>query len=354
MYQRKHIHNWKADAPFDSNINVGKQKYSNENINTEIRKICAHLFNNSDFRIIPKMSGGNHGAYIVETSKKKYMLRTDISGVNDNYFYVESMILTKVSNLGIPVPKIVIVDTSNKFSSFKFQLMEFIEGESINKLFKKDTLRDDTIVKIGDYLRKIHSVTIDNGFGHFKYTPNGEELIGLVNSNFEFINCKLNSHVDSLLESDLISIATANDIKKIFVDNQKILDIPVGHLLHRDFGFYNMVGTDDEVYSINDWNDACSGDPLEDVGILAAHYEPDVLELLLTGYNSTFSGKDLLKVNIYKLRCLLYFALGRIELTTTDTVRYLSARQVEDISALEYTLSQISETVNTIHDYGRK
>lgn len=336
MNPRKVTFDWNLDT--NNNIR-GLGKYSNKYYEEKAREIALSYFKKIiDFQ--PKMSGGNHGVYIIKTSCDKYLLRINFNITNDNYLLVEKLVIDKAKKMDIPAPEILAADISKK--DCKYQISRFIEGDSINKLYKENRLHNNNLFDIGRYLRRLHAVKVNRGFGYFDIDQEGD-IFGLNNTYYEFVMNKLYYNVARLVELGFINTKTQTLIISIFTKAKMLFTINEGSLIHRDYGFYNMLGSSTEIFSINDWSDSASGDPLEDLGVLRAHYEPNIYYQVLKGYTSEFAEKDYeeLRIKLYTLRHLINFALDRINQGIISDPKYYSRVDFNGLSPKAYSKYEI-------------
>ena len=56
--------------------------------------------------------------------------------------------------------------------------------------------------------------------------------------------------------------------------------------MHKDLALWNILGTETEIAAYIDWDDAISGDPMDDLSLLGCFYDGPVLARALTGYAS--------------------------------------------------------------------
>ena len=93
----------------------------------------------------------------------------------------------------------------------------------------------------------------------------------------------------------------------------KLLDGIQGKLVHRDFIYWNLLGTAEHIFAVIDWDDAVSGDPADDFGILACFHEQDFLDTALNSYRDYHEIDDAftMRLQLHLLRNMLWKAVIR-------------------------------------------
>src|SRR5205814_185714 len=59
-----------------------------------------------------------------------------------------------------------------------------------------------------------------------------------------------------------------------------------GCLVHKDLALWNILGTETRIAAFIDWDDAISGDPLDDLSLLGCFYDGSIIARALAGYSS--------------------------------------------------------------------
>lgn len=134
---------------------------------------------------------------------------------------------------GLPVPKVFEV---TKINGKQAIVMEYIRGETLGDIMKKDMIHAEHYMKTSvEIQRKIHSITA------LALEPMSEKLSRQIKSAH---------NLDEIHRSALLEILDS---------------IPIGNnLCHGDYHFYNLIQTESDVVVI-DWVDSSSGDVRADV-----------------------------------------------------------------------------------------
>lgn len=261
--------------------------------------------------------GSSHVIYFVNTREKSepLVLRTNL-GFNSQpevVMLAEKLITQKVSKLGIPTNKIIHVDVSRKQFPFDFQIQEMLVGEDPEISFKGtedeyNQLSFDLGVKVAKY----HQLTFPL-FGRFdRKLVLKNKLQGTKQSFFDYITTCLNDDLSYLTKSKIISLPKSNQIKKLFKEHKKIININKGVLVHHDLADHNIRFQGSKVTGIFDWEAAVIGDPVLDLASCPTWKTIYPREKkLIQGYKSITNLPDHFqeKMNIYRLRTMLWKAV---------------------------------------------
>ena len=78
------------------------------------------------------------------------------------------------------------------------------------------------------------------------------------------------------------SLVTA--LRKSFAGFDHLLELSEGCLVHKDLAFWNILGSNTEIIAFIDWADAISGDPTDDLSLLACFHPGEVVLSAIEGY----------------------------------------------------------------------
>jgi len=76
----------------------------------------------------------------------------------------------------------------------------------------------------------------------------------------------------------------AQAIMAAIARHQALLDVRQGVLVHKDLALWNILGAPDRIAAFIDWDDAISGDPMDDLSLLACFHGEPVIVRALAGY----------------------------------------------------------------------
>src|SRR5690606_15640575 len=118
MATRKSIYYWKSDRPHTAaNIQTSTDDTRLE-IEQQLMSYVKEHFGNGDVTIAPAGGQGNHITYFLFQGQAKYFVRLENGPERDNYMSVESEIMHRVREVGVPAPYIYLTDTSRTHVPF--------------------------------------------------------------------------------------------------------------------------------------------------------------------------------------------------------------------------------------------
>jgi aminoglycoside phosphotransferase (APT) family kinase protein len=289
MMNRTDIYNWKCDRPsaFHSLQNNGKEN-ERQLIELSLQKLLEKKFKSDSFTLNNGNGQGNHLTYLAEYEGKKYFIRIENGPEKDTYMMVEGRIIEEVRKLGVPAPQIFESDTTRKNVDFAYQIMEYLEYPDLNTLHKSKQLDISKIaVDIGKNIATWQSIT-PPGFGLFNTEKlmNEGRLIGLHEQYIDYYFLNMHTHLRFLVSKHFLTVQEAKDLMEIIYANKKYLQFQQGCLVHKDLALWNILGVDNKIKAIIDWDDSIAGDPTDDLSLLACFYSDDVIQAAIDGYTS--------------------------------------------------------------------
>jgi len=317
MSNRQNVYYWKCDrqSALQSfhKIGVNNREFDFESsVNTLLTKI----FGANSYLYRPADSQGNHINYIVESAGNNFFLRIENGSEGDKYMEVEAKVLDLVRSVGVPTPKVYAVDASRQNFPFSYQLIEHINAKDLNVLWKNGKVNLPSLgLLIGCYLAKWQQIQ-PPGFGLFNQQILSQEnaLIGLHQTYKDYFFLNWDKHLDYLLTSEFIN---ENDYQEIYIlvkENSWCLQIETGVLVHKDLALWNILGTERKVKSFIDWDDVISGDPTDDISLLACYHSGQFINSVLVGYQRVKELPEnfLIRFWLHLLRNMLVKAVIRI------------------------------------------
>ena len=229
---------------------------------------------------------GNHRTFTATLRGERVFIRTEDGEEGDNYFAVEKAVADRVSTLGVPVPRTMAYDVSRSEVPFAWQIIPFIDAKDLNSHFKAGTLDWERIApSIGRAVATWQEVSAP-GFGPFSaMRAIGGSLEALHPTLTDYYHLNLDRHVDFLVRGGFVSTAYAERIRSVVAANVRHLDVS-GVLVHKDLALWNVLGTERDVVSFIDWDDAIIGDAMDDLSLMACFHGADVLMKIISGYEA--------------------------------------------------------------------
>ncbi len=296
---------------------------------------------------------GNHFAYWFANKKTKFLLRTDDGLSNDNYMLAESAILEELNRRKLPVPKIYATNIDAVKYPVRYQIMEFIDAPSLQQLYHKNTINLKSIAKeFGLFLAELHQLKYPNfGFINTDILLKEKRFCGIDSTWADYFNKCLPKHIGYLREKKIVTGKVIQQIEKIFAQNKKLLELNEGSLLHRDFAYWNILGTSNKILAVIDWDDAVIGDPADDLGIVNCFNSPEFMENLLKSYNQIVPVDEIFrrKIHFYTLRNMLWKIMIRhyMGYFDKDDQFFLNKNEL-NLSLKAYSLEKIKQSINAL------
>jgi len=180
--------------------------------------------------------------------RKSAVLRVHGARHNGHPAALEGDILRAVHDLGLCVPRVLVLDESLEHLPHPYLLLDHIDGE---KIFPASAA-DPRIEAMARMLARIHALPVDGLPDVPTRIDPVPEILAYLPDDIEFDAVRLNLTLTG---------------------NQPRMGPPV--LLHGDFWPGNLLWRDADLVGILDWEDAALGDPLSDVASAALELSYD-------------------------------------------------------------------------------
>ncbi len=317
MSLRKNIYYWKCDSPQsedDKRSLYFKDKYNIPGIEQHVKDACSEYFGDAAASVKAAGCDGNHFAYIVSRPEGKYFFRADSGSSQDEYMLAEAVFMKLTADAGLPVPELYHTDISMERHPLRYQIMALAEGQALNYFHKNGSLDLDSIAsQLGEILRRLHSIKLDGfGFMNTDELKKGNTICLDYAYKDYFYNC-LDRHLFYLESKSLLASCDIADIKAVFKDNESLLKLEFGSLVHRDMALWNVLGFRERITAVIDWDDAVSGDPADDIGMLGCFYDSEFIEQLLLSYDpeAKLGASFRRRITLHTLRNMLWKTMIR-------------------------------------------
>ncbi len=348
MHPRSNIFYWKCDNPLEHEQQKRlylATKYDDAAMSETAQAIAAEYFNGKADSVKPLGAAGNHFVYLAQKGGVKVLLRTDDGLTKDVYMDVESAVMQLAAGAGVPVPQVYGGDQSCQKFPVRYQILEYVNYPALSV----QTIKEPLVIaaESGEILAKMHSVKTA-GYGFFE---SGDRLVGIDQSLRGYFNKRLGDHLGYLARHQLIAPEEENEIVRLLSCGVELLKKVSGVLVHRDFAFWNLLGTPQKIHAVIDWDDAVSGDPADDFGILCCFHEPEFIEAALTTYSRTHCVDDEFRarVALHALRNMLWKTVIRHRLGYFEQGKsfFLNGNHA-GMTLKEYTLYKLDEACKTL------
>jgi fructosamine-3-kinase len=313
---RADIYYWKCDSPLPVEEKlVYNRKYKVADILPLVEQIGRDFFRTNEVQVRSAGGEGNHYTYVIEAGGRQVFFRADDGKIADDYMVAEGAAMHLAQSHGVRVPEVYDCDVSLDRYPVRFQIMELLGGRSLNTFHRRQTLDKQAIgAELGTMLGRLHGIRMD-GFGFFdtRVLRDTGRVCGLDESNRAYFCKRLDDHLRQLRESGFLTAPQVADIEQVLDRHMHLLDIPKGSLLHKDMALWNIMGTENRVEAIIDWDDTIIGDPADDLGVLRCFYGDDILGPVWRAYAEIHPVDDAfrLRTSLYLVRNMLWKAVIR-------------------------------------------
>jgi len=286
MPDRRDIYYWKCDrpAPFHGIVRTR----DGESVEPALRAALMAHFAPEPVELRPGTGQGNHLTWRARIGETEAFIRVEDGPERDDYLEVEWLISKHLPNLGVPGPKVLAVDASFREVPFAWQAMEFLPFPDLNQHWKRGDLDTETVTRdIGVAVAKWQELRPQR-FGPFSVPEalHHGNLEGLHPRYEDYFLLRLDGHLAFLAEKGFLSVEETVAIRGEIEDHRELLRLDQGVLVHKDLALWNILGTKDKIEAFIDWDDAISGDPMDDLSLLGCFHGAEFLYSVAAGYSS--------------------------------------------------------------------
>ena len=278
---RRDIHYWKCDRPAAFHGTRSRSEtlpLISQALEPELRR----HFNTKEVALQPAPTQGNHLAWTAVVSGNPVFVRVEDGPENDGHLAVESMLLDRVRATGVRTPLVLGCDATRSRVPFAWQALERIGAPDLNHWFKAGILDQQKIAfDIGMGIANWQKITFE-GFGTLDHAMQGYRT-----SYEDYFHLRLDEHLHFLKSRGFL--ANTDEILAEIEGHRALLAVERGCIVHKDLALWNILGTPDEITAFIDFDDAISGDALEDLSLLGCFHDATFLRRALEGYQSVRS-----------------------------------------------------------------
>lgn len=283
---RKNIYYWKCDRPATMH-GVGREEgtASHASLIPELTALLSAHFP-AIASIHPAGGKGNHHTYILTYADTRAFIRVEDGPERDGHLSMESRVMREVAASGVRVPRVLFTDASRAIVPFAVQVIEYFDCTDLNHLYREGRLDlERTASDIGRAIAIWQQVPV-SGFGPFDLnaTAANDRLTGYHDTYARYFMLQLDRHIRQLVDAKFLTGEEADLIGKTVHESADLLNLESGCLVHKDLALWNIMGTDTEIRAFIDWDDAISGDPVDDLSLLACFHPRPVVQAAIDAY----------------------------------------------------------------------
>lgn len=277
---RRDIYYWKCDRPaaFHGTQSRGE---ADALLAVQLEEQLRRYFDTKSVVLSPGAGQGNHLTWTAEVDGRPLFIRVENGPENDPHLAVESALLDCVRAAGVPTPRVSGCDASRSRVAFAWQALERIAAPDLNHWFRQGVLDTAHIAfGIGQAVGRWQAITL-NGFGALD-----SALSGYRPTYADYYHLRLEEHLAFLVTQGFLTVESRCEIAAEIENHHSLLSVKHGCLVHKDLALWNILGTAHEIAAFIDFDDAISGDPLDDLSLLACFHEASFLHRAFAGYES--------------------------------------------------------------------
>ncbi len=277
---RRDIYYWKCDRPaaFHGTQSRGEV---DAGIARQLEAALREHFGTQNVVLRPGAGQGNHLTWNAAVERLDLFIRVENGPENDGQLAIESAVLDRVRAAGVPTPRVFGCDASRDRVAFAWQALERIAAPDLNHWFKQGVLDTAHIAfDIGQAVAKWQAITLE-GFGVLDAA-----LRGYRPTYADYYHLRLDEHLAFLAQRGFLSAGIRCEIAAEIDNHHSLLAFERGCLVHKDLALWNILGTPQDIAAFIDFDDAISGDPLDDLSLLACFHDAAFLRRAFEGYAS--------------------------------------------------------------------
>jgi len=283
---RRFIHYWKCDRPgaFAPAVPERAQEAIGERLGHWLEaRFPGHT-------LAPAHGQGNHRTFLLTHTEGTDFVRVEDGREGDGHLAVESAVMGRVAQAGVPVPRVRLVDATRRELPFALQVIEYFPHPDLNHWQKEGLLHFPAVARqIGEAIARWQRVPI-HGFGAFRpetadRAGGSGALEGYHASYADYYHLRLDAHLAILRDGGFLSDGEVALIERLVREHASALSLRHATLVHKDLALWNILGEPDRCVAFIDWDDAIGGDPLDDLSLIGCFHPGPVVNAVLEGYH---------------------------------------------------------------------
>lgn len=277
---RRDIYYWKCDRPaaFHGTHAV---RQVDPGLEPALGRALRRYFDAKAVALHAAPTQGNHLTWTAEVDGTALFLRVENGPEQDTHLAVESALLERVRAVGVSTPRVLGCDATRRQVPFAWQALERIEAPDLNHWHKLGRLNVAQVAfEIGA------AVARWQGLSFAGYGPLDDALCGYHAAYADYFHLRLDEHLDFLAGRGFLDSRQRQQIAAEIAAHRDLLELGVGCLVHKDLALWNVLGHPDRIAAFIDFDDAVSGDPTDDLSLLACFHDAAFLRRAMEGFQS--------------------------------------------------------------------
>ncbi len=305
---RRDIYYWKCDRPaaFHGTQTRGE---ADAEIEQQLREVLQRHFVTQVVDLSKGIGQGNHLTWSARVAGQAMFMRVENGPEKDGQLAVESALLGRVRESGVMTPRVYACDATRSRVPFAWQALELISSPDLNHWFKQGRLDVSRIAfGIGAAVAQWQQITVP-GFGIMD-----ESMHGYHATYADYFHLRLDQHLAFLVTRGFLRQSQSAEILAEIENHRSLLQIDTGCFVHKDLALWNILGSESQIAAFIDFDDAISGDPMDDLSLLACFHDEAFLRRAFEGYQSTraLPSEHLRRFWLHLLRNMIVKAVIRV------------------------------------------
>lgn len=277
---RRDIYYWKCDRPaaFHGTQTRGA---ANAEVEHQLREVLQRHFVTQVVELSTGIGQGNHLTWNARVAGQSMFIRVENGPEKDGHLAVESILLGRMREVGVITPRVYACDATRDHVPFAWQALESISAPDLNHWFKQGRLDVPRIAYgIGAAVAQWQQITLP-GFGIID-----ESMAGYHATYTDYFHLRLDQHLSFLVTRSFLTQPQSDEILAEIESHRALLQFNTGCFVHKDLALWNILGSENEIAAFIDFDDAISGDPMDDLSLLACFHDDVFLRRAFEGYQS--------------------------------------------------------------------
>lgn len=283
-HPRRSIYYWKCDR--EEAFHGTAPEFERGRCESQLRSALEEAFPGRPVTLRPGAGQGNHITWIADLGGMASFVRVEDGAERDTYLEVESRVLADVRQLDVPAPQVYGCDATRRRVPFAWQALELIPHSDLNRHYKGGSLDLCRVAgEIGAAVATWQAISPD-GYGPFDVDVlRARGVLKGYHARYEdYFMLHLSRHLRFLRDRGFLVPGETSEVEAAICDHRSLLALDGGCLVHKDLALWNILGTPAKIRAYIDWDDAISGDPMDDLSLLGCFYDGGVLCRALEGY----------------------------------------------------------------------
>ena len=281
IMSRRDIYYWKCDRPAAFH-GTQMRGAADAEIEQQLGEALQRHFVTQVVELSKGIGQGNHLTWNARVAGQSMFMRVENGPEKDGQLAVESALLARVRDAGVMTPRVYACDASRSRVPFAWQALERIFDPDLNHWFKQGRLDVPRIAfGIGEAVAKWQTIKLP-GFGILD-----ESMCGYHATYADYFHLRLDQHLSFLVTRGFLTQSQSDEISAEIENHQSLLQLDTGCFVHKDLALWNILGSESEISAFIDFDDAISGDPMDDLSLLACFHDDAFLRRAFEGYQST-------------------------------------------------------------------